>query len=309
MKVRKRDGRIQDFNYQKISNAIKGAMGDIGVTDQDELAHRIAKDIEKELIAGHVEIIDIEDLQNAVENKLMNSRQKDIARQYIRNRYDRERVRNSKTKLMSDVAEKLNALNVENQNANLDERSFSGRINEASRVVTKDFALNNCMSEMARNNHLNNEIYIHDLDSYAVGEHNCLTIPFDDLLANGFHTRQTDVRSPRSIGTAMQLVAVLMQLQSLQQFGGVSASHLDWTMVPYIRYSFFKHFKDGLEYVEETENDLDFEKEGAKDVSITDERYVRHPKAYKYAMDMTEKETHQAVEAMFHNLNTWATVQ
>lgn len=80
--------------------------------------------------------------------------------------------------------------------------------------------------------------------------HNCLTIPFDDLLAKGFKTRQTDVRPAKSINTAMQLIAVIFQLQSLQQFGGVSASHIDWTMVPYVRMSFYKHFLDGLKYVE-----------------------------------------------------------
>ncbi|MFQ9889283.1 MAG: anaerobic ribonucleoside-triphosphate reductase [Streptococcus sp.] len=94
-----------------------------------------------------------------------------------------------------------------------------------SRVVSKRYALDYCMSKMARENHENNEIYIHDLDSYAVGMHNCLSIPFDDLLANGFNTRQTDVRPAQSISTAFQLVAVIFQIQSLQQFGGVSATH------------------------------------------------------------------------------------
>jgi ribonucleoside-triphosphate reductase len=103
---------------------------------------------------------------------------------------------------------------------------------------------------MARENHLGNMIYIHDLDAYAVGSHNCLSIPFDDLLAKGFNTRQTDVRPANSINTAFQLVAVIFQLQSLQQFGGVSATHLDWTMVPYVRKSFTKHMRDGLRYCE-----------------------------------------------------------
>lgn len=90
-----------------------------------------------------------------------------------------------------------------------------------------------------------------DLDSYSAGMHNCLSVPFDDLLKNGFKTRQTDVRPPSSVNTAMQLVAVLFQIQSLQQFGGVSATHIDWTMVPYIRKSFLKHFIDGLKFIEE----------------------------------------------------------
>ena len=114
--------------------------------------------------------------------------------------------------------------------------------------------LNYIVSPMARENHLNNEIYIHDLDAYAVGMHNCLTIPFDKLLAEGFNTRQTDVRPARSINTAFQLVAVLFQLQSLQQFGGVSASHIDWTMVPYVRKSFRKHWLDGIKYLTKLPN-------------------------------------------------------
>ena len=57
--------------------------------------------------------------------------------------------------------------------------------------------------------------------------HNCLTVPFDELLSKGFKTRQTDIRPANSINTAFQLVAVLFQIQSLQQFGGVASSHID----------------------------------------------------------------------------------
>lgn len=303
MKVRKRNGNLQQFNSEKIVVAITSAMKSASYSDTDNIAEKIALDIEKELINNNVKVIEIEDLQDLVESKLMGSELKDVARKYIRYRYDRERVRQSKSKLMSDISEKLNATNVENQNANLDEKSFSGRMNEANRVVMKDYALYNCMSEMARNNHLNNEIYIHDLDSYAVGMHNCLSIPFDKILKNGFKTRQTDVRSPRSVNTAMQLVAVVMQLQSLQQFGGVSATHLDWTMIPYVRYSFYKHFRDGMKYIEK-QQELPFTKEESCDISIDDERYKSHKEAYQYGIEMTSKEIYQAVEALYHNLNT-----
>ena len=303
MKVRKRNGNLQQFNSEKIVVAITSAMKSASYSDTDNIAEKIALEIEKELINNNVKVIEIEDLQDLVEGKLMSSELKDVARKYIRYRYDRERVRQSKSKLMSDISEKLNATNVENQNANLDEKSFSGRMNEANRVVMKDYAIYNCMSEMARNNHLNNEIYIHDLDSYAVGMHNCLSIPFDKILKNGFKTRQTDVRSPRSVNTAMQLVAVVMQLQSLQQFGGVSATHLDWTMIPYVRYSFYKHFRDGMKYIE-NQQELPFTKEESCDISIDDERYKSHKSAYQFGMDMTSKEIYQAVEALYHNLNT-----
>lgn len=132
--------------------------------------------------------------------------------------------------------------------------------------------------------------------------HNCLSIPFDDLLANGFKTKQTDVRPASSVNTAFQLVAVIMQLQSLQQFGGVAATHLDWTMVPYVRKSFWKHYKDGLKYIAEMDEPvLDCD---PADVSITDPLYVSEPMIFNYALAMTKKEIHQAVEGMYHNLNT-----
>jgi ribonucleoside-triphosphate reductase len=132
--------------------------------------------------------------------------------------------------------------------------------------------------------------------------HNCLTVPFDDLLANGFNTRQVDIRPANSINTAFQLIAVIFQIQSLQQFGGVSASHLDWTMVPYVRKSFYKHFVDGLTYLEEEKSII--LKNEIKEISIDDEIYTSKKKAYSYAIDMTKKELKQAVEGMYHNLNS-----
>ena len=296
MKVEKRDGRICDFQKEKIVHAIIKAMEDVDNVNKD-VATRIANDISK----TNADIMSVEELQNVVEEKLMASKMKDVARAYVRYRYDREKIRESKTSLMKDISEKLMASNVQNQNANVDEKSFGGRMGEANSAVMKNYALNYCMSEMARDNHLNNEIYIHDLDSYAVGMHNCLSIPFDKLLANGFNTRQTDVRPANSVNTAFQLVAVIFQLQSLQQFGGVSATHLDWTMIPYVRKSFRKHFNDGLKYIEEVELPT---QHPAEDVSITDKSYTSHPKAYKYAMDKTYKEALQAAEGMYHNLNT-----
>ena len=178
---------------------------------------------------------------------------------------------------------------------------------EASGANLKEYALNYCMPKWMADLHRNNEIYIHDLDHYALGDHNCLSVPFDKLLANGFNTRQTDVRPANSVNTAFQLVAVIFQLQSLNQFGGVSATHLDWTMVPYVRKSFHKHFRDGIFYVEQIILDCT-PPEGVdiKDLAIDSDFYkkLNCPKAYQYAMDMTDREIYQAVEGMYHNLNT-----
>ena len=299
--VKKRDGRIVDFDPSKIERAILAAFEDVDgeITEYaKEKAANIASYIEGYYLDVD-EIPDIEDIQDLVEKGLMATKRKDVAKNYILYREERTKIRNRNSQLMKNIQEKIEASDVQNQNANVDEYSFGGRMGEARSELMKDYALNYIISPMARENHLNNEIYIHDLDAYAVGMHNCLTIPFDKLLAEGFNTRQTDVRPARSINTAFQLVAVLFQLQSLQQFGGVSASHLDWTMVPYVRLSFKKHFKDGMKYLCDIELD-----EIPDDTPIDNEMYLASPKVYKYAMDMTEKELMQAVQGMYHNLNT-----
>lgn len=303
MNVIKRDGRKVEFNKQKIKDAILRAFisidGSVGPYATHK-AENIADFIEQE--SAHKEL-SIEEIQDMVEKGLMSTKRKDVARAYISYRNTRNEVRNKNSVLRRNIREKLFAKNVQNQNANLDEKSFGGRMGEAGGVLFRDIALmDGYISEMAKNNHLNNEIYIHDLDHYAVGDHNCLSIPFDDLLSKGFNTRQTDVRPAQSINTAFQLVAVIFQLQSLQQFGGVSATHLDWTMVPYVRKSFWKHFKDGLKYInkDNSATDLNFD----PNISIEDDIYTVAGDAYTYAIDMTTKEAYQAVEGMYHNLNT-----
>lgn len=309
MKVIKRDGRIVEFDRKKIIAAIMNAFEEVDSEMNSADAIKISNSIADSIENKNKELA-VEEIQDLIESKLMASKRKDVAKAYVLYRNKRTLIRENKTQLMRDISEKLAASNVQNQNANIDEKSFGGRIGEASDAVLKKYALDNCMSDMAKRNHLSNQIYIHDLNSYAVGMHNCLSIPFDKLLKNGFNTRQTDVRPANSVNTAFQLVAVIFQLQSLQEFGGVSATHLDWTMVPYVRKSFAKHFLDGMYYCElETMdgNDLiDKGRDYISTLSIEDDSLKSFEKAYNYALDMTVKEVYQAVEGMYHNLSNWA---
>lgn len=308
MLVTKRDGREVPFCKEKISSAIMKAYKSVydctkyeSCYDITEFSEKVASDIEAYCnVAG--ENANVETIQDMVEQKLMASRFKATARAYVNYRFLHKMARSQYQELMQAVSEKLSAKNVQNQNANVDESSFGGRIGEASDVVTKNFALEYIVSTMSKANHENNEIYIHDLNSYAIGSHNCLSIPFDDLLANGFNTRQTDVRPAQSVNTAFQLVAVIFQLQSLQQFGGVAATHLDWTMVPYVRKSFYKHFKDGVKYCLRDEWDEHWDSDFNDSRPIDWDEYKNYPEAYEYALDMTTKEVYQAVEGMYHNL-------
>lgn len=321
MTVIKRNGIEVTFNKQKIVTAIEKAMKSVEGGEVDhEAALKIAQEIE-----NVDKTLTVEEIQNMVEKKLMSSKYKDAAKNYINYRYLRTMARSQYKELMDSVAEKLSAKNVQNQNANVDEASFGGRMGEANDVVTRRYALEYIISPKTRANHENNEIYIHDLNAYAVGSHNCLSVPFDPLLKNGFNTRQTDVRAAKSVNTAFQLVAVIFQLQSLQQFGGVSATHLDWTMVPYVRRSFFKHYL--MEYLKDTaafyEMDLLNMDEDELDDWVDENKqyYLNHfnlkeedftfstldkldKKLAQKALFETRKETYQAVEGMYHNLNT-----
>ena len=317
MNVIKRDGKIEPFNIAKIIKAMESAFVEVdGKLTEVSLGkvHSIALDIEK---IDKSKDLQVEEIQDIIEKKLMATNRKDVAKAYILYRAERNRIRDRNSAFRKEVNEKLSASSVQNQNANVDEKSFGGRVGEASDALLKKIALEDYLSEMARNNHINNEIYVHDLNSYVVGSHNCLSIPFDDLLANGFNTRQTDVRPANSSSTAFQLVAVIFQLQSLQQFGGVSATHIDWTMIPYVRKSFYKHYVDGLKYVAKDDGYMLFNLSNPEEISIKKDSYTgnndkkewfnstyNNKDAYDYAMDMTTKELQQAVEGMYHNLNT-----
>ncbi len=325
MKIKKRDGRIVAFDQNKIIDAVLAAFKEVDgeLTDyayikagniadyildvakeykRDQYVEWKEKHPNEEVDSANL-YLGVEQIQDLVEKGLMATKRKDVAKAYILYRENRSRERNKNSDMIKQIGKKLTAAAVENQNANVDEHSFGGRKGEAMNVFMKQYALDYIVSPMARKNHLNNEIYIHDLDSYAVGMHNCLSIPFDDLLATGFNTRQTDVRPAGSVNTAFQLVAVIFQLQSLQQFGGVSATHLDWTMVPYVRKSFVKHWRDGYRYIAKANDELDWEY--LKTFSIDSRQFSeKFPDVYKYAMDMTVKEVHQAVEGLYHNLNT-----
>ena len=313
MNIIKRSGKIEQLSKKKIFDSICNANSAVDNADErltKKQIQRISDSVFAKCEDLEGEQVEIDVLEDLIEKMLMEAQGYEVAKRYITYRYEKERVRMNRS-----LTEKLTAANVQNQNANVDEFSFGGRMGETASFVTKQYALDHLISKRTRLNHVNNEVYIHDLDNYALGNHNCLSIPFDKLLKEGFNTRQTDVRPANSINTAFQLVAVIFQLQSLQQFGGVAATHIDWTMVPYVRKSFRKHWLDGVRYIEYNKLSEDIKKEISADEylkkfnirddsSIEQQVYKDFGDAYKYAMDKTLDELNQAVEGMYHNLNT-----
>lgn len=302
MKVIKRDGSLQDYDFRKVEKVTTKAFKAVG----EDVPQKFLEQLESTLapIVSKRDTMDVEEIQDIIQKELIKRNKYKVVEEFVVYRNKRAEIREKKSNLIKDICKKLDGKNIENQNANVDEASFGGRIGEASRVVCKNVALKYGMSKKSRKAHENNEIYIHDLDSYSTGMHNCLSVPLDKLLETGFKTRQTDVRPAGSVNTAMQLVAVLFQIQSLQQFGGVAATHLDWTMVPYVRLSFYKHFKDGVKWLNGVTDLEPLTKPEIKQLSIENSFYNCYPKAKEYAYEMTRKETFQAIEGMYHNLNT-----
>ena len=302
MKVIKRDGRSVEFDRDKIKNAIIAAFKEV-----DGEITQSAKDKASE-IASYIngledEEISVEKIQDIVEEKLMASKRKDVARAYIIYRNDRNRVREQKSDVIQKVMNRVNASNVVNANANVDERSFSGREKEASADVGKTIALDyGGLSKEVAQAHKDMLVYQHDLEKAIYGVHNCLNLDFGEIFTYGFKTRNGDVRPPKSFSTACQLVAVAFQCQSQVQFGGVGSIHLDYDLAPFVRMSFSKHFKDGLKWIEHESEE--YINHVPKSIGIEDGEAKYHKEAYKYAIEMLENEGAQSAQGLYHNLNT-----
>ena len=302
--IKKRDGRIEPFDSSKIVNAIMKAMVQVDEVHED-VAQRIANKIASS--AQLPDIMDVERIQDMVEDGLMGSRCKKTAKAYIKYRESRNQERQKNNSLNKQIEDILLCNNVQNQNANVDEYSFGGRKFESANVLHKSIALDVFIRPEVAQAHREHRIYLHDLSEYDIGSHNCLFADLQRLLNNGFSTRNGDVRPANSFSTACQLIAVIFQIQSQVQYGGVASCHLDYDLAPFVKKSFYKHYADGCRYIGHlAEDDLDKIIAYAKseNLSIDDEYFTINKEVYQYAMDMLEREGKQAAQSLYHNLNT-----
>ena len=302
MHVIKRDGTRVLFNPDKIVRAINKAMvSAYGSVYESDTAEEIA-----DLIGSRGVDMTVEQIQDLVEGYLMKSEYPEVAKSYIIYRDQRSKERMRRSKLLTAVMRRTEATAIENANANVDEKSFSGREKEASADIQKMIALDYTLSHEVASAHKDMLLYQHDMEKTNIGEHNCLFVDFNKLFTDGFVTRNGDIRVPGSYSTACQQYAVVYQCQSQVQFGGVGTVHADYDLAPFVNKSFRKHMRSYLTDVE------DQSKENAEIIlgqhgPITmDNQELKEsmPKAFSYAMKQMEREGTQASEAMFHNLNT-----
>lgn len=305
--VIKRDGRLEKFSPKKIEEAVKKAFVSVDGEENGQCA-AVAKEIAVAVTAEMKKSKSVEEIQDIVEAKLMESDRKDVAKAYILYRNERTKVRERNGRLVQKVLDRATSSVDNRSNANVDEKSFSGREKEASADIGKMIALEyGGLSDEVAKAHKEMLIYQHDLEKAIYGMHNCLNVNFQELFTYGFHTRNGDVRPPASFSTACQLVAVAFQCQSQIQYGGCGTVHFDLDLAPFVKKSFRKHYEDGKKYIDEPTV------KGIGDILIfeTDDWHIDnpvfksyYPKAYQYAIDMLEREGQQSTQALYHNLNT-----
>lgn len=255
LKVLKRNGDIVDFNRLKIEKAIVGAMEDLGPEHINEgLAKRIARDIERELEAGvlfdgrnpsktlsnpsgdntskTLAPIPIHTIEDRVEEKLMGSHCKDVARQYIVYRASKAKIRLEKQALdlLNDSNEELKT-----ENSNKNTILNSTQRDYMAGILCKDISRNYFSKDLLRA-HDKGMIHIHDLDfSPALPMFNCCLVNLDDMLENGTRLSDMDIVKPKSFMTACAVTAQIIFAVSGNQYGGqtISLSHL----APFVKIS------------------------------------------------------------------------
>lgn len=237
MLVVKRNGTTEEFDRNKIFKAALKAAIASDVECFDRWAEIIAIDIERLLIGAETETVSVEEIQNLIEIDLYAiASAPAVAKAFILFREKRKQERDKANRYAQII--KSRAISPEESNnkanANLDENSFSGRMYEASEDLWKETALDDFMPTEIAQLHNDGELYQHDLARFALGQHNCLTVNMKPLLDNGFVTRHVTLRTPSKFSVACQQVAVIFQILSQHQFGGIASGHIDRDLAPYV---------------------------------------------------------------------------
>ena len=255
--VIKRSGRKQDFEKGKIVEVIKKAIlsvrQDIDEKKAEELSKLATGIVVFKLNEKSETIIHLEDIQNVVEETLMNLGMTDVARSYIRYRFQRELLRKDKEtgisveKMMSNYIKKDDWLVKEN--ANMD-YSLQGLNNYIVSDITKNFWLNHIFTKEQKDAHENGDIHIHDLGLLAPY---CCGWDMEDILKSGFTgvKNKAQTKPAKHLKTALgQLVNFFYTLQG-EAAGAQAISSLDTYCAPFIRY-------DNLTYKEVKQNIQEF---------------------------------------------------
>ncbi|MBR3269882.1 anaerobic ribonucleoside triphosphate reductase [Candidatus Saccharibacteria bacterium] len=312
-KIKKRDGKIVNFNVEKIADAIAKA----GLATEEFKPEKAAKLADKVLKRAEEQITtrtpSVEQIQDIVEEVLMESSYKKTAREYIRFRQERSRIREAKSDLMNvyktiSHADASEDSDVKRSNANVDGNSAMGKMLQFGAEGSKVFAKTMLLRPDIAAAHDNGDIHIHDLDFYATGTLTCCqSDPFVLFENGGFNTGHGHLRTPNSIGSYAALAAILLQANQNEQHGGQSIPNFDYAMAPGVDKSFRKALKRNLDkYNKFAGKKLELKLKDT--VKYGDDEKLKKDKWPKEVIEASnedvERETLQAMEGFVHNLNT-----
>ncbi len=297
--VKKRDGRTVGFNEQKICAAIRKAMLTTEEGEDNVLIQQIADRIS---MKGKSQM-SVEEIQDMVEDELMKSSRKDVARAYIRYRNQRSVARKAKTR---DIF--LEIINIKNndvtrENANMNADTPAGMMMKFSSETTKPFVDDFLLSESAKEAVRGNYIHIHDKDYYPTKSLTCVQHPLDLILKNGFQAGHGESRPAKRIETASILGCISMETVQNEMHGGQAIPAFDYYLAPFVRTSYIEEVKvledlTGEDYSELYEAPID------DYLNVPLNGLQGRDRIKQHAINKTVGRVHQAMEAFIHNMNT-----
>ena len=301
MQVIKRDGRVVEFNPERVVKAVTLAMSQTPGGVDIDLANKIAADVQKKLEdKNQASVYEIQDL---VEKRLMASSRKEVAQSYITYRYNRDVARKSKTKevFLDIIGAKANDITRENANMNAD--TPAGMMMKFASETTKPFVDDFLLSNEARQAIKDGYIHIHDKDYYPTKSLTCLQHPLDKILKNGFRAGHGSSRPAKRIETASIIGCISMETVQNEMHGGQAIPAFDYYLAPYVKLTFKEEIKKIAELLDkDLSNLLDYQ---PKDYIKKDLKGLKgEERDIQAAINNTVSRVHQAMEAFIHNMNT-----
>ncbi len=297
--VVKRDGRVVGYNDEKIKAAIRKAMLQTEMGEDESLIHKITDRIS---MSGN-ERMTVEEIQDRVEVELMKSPRKEVAKRYIAYRDQRNIARRAKTRDMFLEIIEAKSNDITRENANMNTDSPAGMMMKFASETTKPFVDDYLLSHEAREAVRNGYLHIHDKDYYPTKSLTCVQHPLDRILTYGFSAGHGESRPAKRIETASIIGCISLETAQNEMHGGQAIPAFDFYLAPFVRSSYVEEVKqveafDGNDYSE------------LYDVPIED--YIKRPldglagveRVKQHAVNKTVDRVHQAMEAFIHNMNT-----
>ena len=335
--VKKRDGRIQPFDDNRITVAVLKAMDGAkdGLGRDEQLAAFVTTRVKDELKRVYEgkegEVVPVDFIHETVETVLMSSPRPEVAKEYIRFREKRNIARKADVNSIFDSIIQAQANEITRENANMNADTPAGMMMKFASEATKTYVDENLLSDPAKQAVKANLLHIHDKDYYPTRSLTCIQHPTDKFLRDGFVDGHASVRPAKRIETAATVACITMEAVQNEMHGGQAIPAFDFYMAPYVRIAFEEEVKKllcnvramtGRDDVTKVVSDLilqtDIEDYLPKDLSELKEpvitpdylndlfEWCRDASIYfkQEAINRTVKRVHQAMESFVHNMNT-----